>query len=314
MLYIFSNELDVSTQNLTLWLRRLEKEFYVIYTEKKLTELCLKLSSEKHILSLKVEDDHLEIDLEKDRFFYRRGKFTLNVTLDHFQQDWIGNFLRNEKATIQQFLDIVFLKYSKIETKQELNKLNVLKLASDTGLQIPNTLVATSKKELLKFYEENSKRIIIKPLYEGLNIRYKTGFLKTYTSKLSIDDINQLPEQFFPVLTQMEINKYLEVRSFYLKEDIYSMAIFSQQNKMTSTDFRNYDQKRPLKTSIFQLPSDIEEKIRVIFQKLDIDTGSVDLCFSKDKQFYFLEINPVGQYGMLDLCNYHLDKKIAEII
>ena len=39
------------------------------------------------------------------------------------------------------------------------------------------------------------------------------------------------------------------------------------------------------------------------------------LPLNKNDNYYFLEINPVGQYGMVaDPCNYELDKLIAKYL
>lgn len=42
---------------------------------------------------------------------------------------------------------------------------------------------------------------------------------------------------------------------------------------------------------------------------LNINMGSVDLLKASDGDIYFLEINPVGQFGLVsNFCNYHLEK------
>jgi D-alanine-D-alanine ligase-like ATP-grasp enzyme len=44
----------------------------------------------------------------------------------------------------------------------------------------------------------------------------------------------------------------------------------------------------------------------------NLDCGSIDLIYSTDEKYYFLEVNPVGQFGMVSYpCNYQLEKKIA---
>ena len=47
-------------------------------------------------------------------------------------------------------------------------------------------------------------------------------------------------------------------------------------------------------------------------QKLDLETGSIDLIKSTNGEYYFLEINPNGQFGMTSYpCNYNLEEKVA---
>ena len=47
--------------------------------------------------------------------------------------------------------------------------------------------------------------------------------------------------------------------------------------------------------------------------RLELRTGSIDLIYTTDGQYIFLEVNPAGQYGYnSDVTNYMLDKKLAE--
>jgi glutathione synthase/RimK-type ligase-like ATP-grasp enzyme len=46
-------------------------------------------------------------------------------------------------------------------------------------------------------------------------------------------------------------------------------------------------------------------------QALDLNSGSLDFIKAAD-QFYFLEINAIGQFlGLSDACNYGLEREIA---
>ena len=45
---------------------------------------------------------------------------------------------------------------------------------------------------------------------------------------------------------------------------------------------------------------------------LHLETGSLDLVKTIDGRLVFLEVNPVGQFGMVSIpCNYHLERNIA---
>ena len=49
--------------------------------------------------------------------------------------------------------------------------------------------------------------------------------------------------------------------------------------------------------------------------KLDLISGSLDFILDIEGDFVFLEVNPVGQFGMVDFpCNYGLHRKIAEYL
>lgn len=198
--------------------------------------------------------------------------------------------------------------------EDDLNKLNVLLLAQKSGLKIPYTEVLTDKqsvKELLRKHPE----LIVKPLSECMMLEDADGgHYKMLTKPVSERNIHSIPETFFPSLVQERINKKFEVRVFYLAGSFYAMAIFSQENKRTASDFRNYDSKRPNRTVRYQLPDEIESRLKCLMKELKFETGSIDLMVDTEGSYYFLEINPEGQFGMVSYpCNYHLEREMAQL-
>lgn len=119
----------------------------------------------------------------------------------------------------------------------------------------------------------------------------------------------------FSFVISKKIDKLFEVRVFYLAGEFYSMAIFSQEDTQTETDFRNYNLTDPNRTVPFILPDKIRQKLSLLMNKLDLNSGSIDIIVSKELKFYFLEINPIGQFGMVSYpCNYYLEKSFANIL
>lgn len=93
------------------------------------------------------------------------------------------------------------------------------------------------------------------------------------------------------------------------------MAIFSQSNSKTCIDFRKYDAKLPNRYIPYKLPDEIECALKKVMDCLKLNTGSIDLMVDENNKYYFLEINPVGQFGMVsEPCNYLLEKRIAEFL
>jgi glutathione synthase/RimK-type ligase-like ATP-grasp enzyme len=132
-----------------------------------------------------------------------------------------------------------------------------------------------------------------------------------YTSEARIDT-KEVEEFFFPTLFQEMIDKDVEIRTFVIEKKIYSMAIFSQLDRQTQVDFRRYNHNKMNRMVPFKLPTNLEVKIINFMQSINLNTGSIDFIKGKDGNYYFLEINPTGQYGFLSaMCNYNLDEVIA---
>lgn len=195
-----------------------------------------------------------------------------------------------------------------------VDKINVLLMASKVGLNVPESIICNSKKNLVEFKEKYSA-IISKPLSEAMSFM---GENYDYFSKTAIVDdkiILNLGDTFFPSLFQEYIEKEVEIRSFYIDNSFFSMAIFSQLDDKTKLDFRNYNEENPNRNVPFKLPHEVENKLRNLFEQLDLNTGSIDLILTPKNDFVFLEINPVGQFGMTSYpCNYYLEKKIAKYL
>ncbi|HEX4961026.1 MAG TPA: grasp-with-spasm system ATP-grasp peptide maturase [Thermoanaerobaculia bacterium] len=193
------------------------------------------------------------------------------------------------------------------------DKLRTLKLAASVGLSTPHTLVTTSRKRLLQFAHHHP--LITKAI--GDVDFFQIGFTAhlMYTQELSADLLDALPEKFFPSLFQEKLEKRYELRIFYLAGNCYTSAIFSQSDPKTSIDFRKYNHKKPNRVVPYKLEADMEDKIRHLMDLLELETGSLDLIKTIDGRLVFLEVNPIGQFGMVSSpCNYHLEHRVAEFL
>lgn len=182
------------------------------------------------------------------------------------------------------------------------NKIDILNLAVEVGLKIPDTIIANN------FDRIRTNDYITKPLDNGTSFIHDN---RKYTIFTTI--ISKINRKFIPSLIQEKIEKKYEIRTFYLDGECYSMAIFSQNDKQTQVDFRQYNYSKPNRNIPYKLPLEIEEKLKKLMDGLQLKTGSIDIIKGIDGEYYFLEVNPVGQFGMTSKpCNYNLEKKIYE--
>lgn len=193
-------------------------------------------------------------------------------------------------------------------------KFHQLLLASKCGLNVPATYVANSKEQLLNFMSHYAS-IIVKPIQDVESIELDGNRYFQYTKVLHQEDISRLNNTFFPGIFQKEIKKNLEIRTFFIDGRFYSMAICSAFDKQTKMDFRRYNDSYPNRIVPYQLPSDIEKKIVIFMKEMNLNCGSIDLILDNCGNYYFLEVNPVGQFGMVSYpCNYYLERIIANFL
>jgi hypothetical protein len=194
-----------------------------------------------------------------------------------------------------------------------VDKLKLSDYARKCGLLVPETYIISKRDDLLDLFESGKKYIT-----KGISDTYKyysdaTYDLSAQTSIVHKEDIlKAADETFFPSFIQEFIPKYIDLRIFYLKKKFYSMAIFSQLDEQTKTDFRNYNHSKMNRMVPFNLPSLIQKKLTRLLNMFELDTCSVDFCIGLDEKYYLLDINPVGQYGFVSHnCNYYLDREFA---
>lgn len=193
-------------------------------------------------------------------------------------------------------------------------KLDQLRVAKLVGLLTPTTYIITSKDALSKAVTDGTK-LINKPIQQVSIIKYKESCYLQYTKSIGKDEFKLLSESFFPALFQKCIEKNLELRVFYLDGRFYCMAICSTFDRQTADDFRRYNDKYPNRNVPYKLPVEIEEKLRLFMNRMCLNSGSIDVILDNHGDYYFLEVNPVGQFGMVSYpCNYYLERDMARYL
>ena len=193
-----------------------------------------------------------------------------------------------------------------------LNKFVVLNIAQRLGLTVPETIVCHNKQSLLAFLQQK-KKVITKDVENSIFVKIGSFHYSTFTTQLDESNIDKIPDYFSLSTFQELVEKQYEIRIFFFFGKFYSMAIFSQQDEKTSVDFRRYNMQNPNRNVPYKLPTEIESKLLQLMEKCQLETASIDMIRSKQGEYIFLEINPVGQFSMVSRpCNYYLESIIAQ--
>ena len=249
--------------------------------------------------------------------WFRRGRIKVKYSYDESPNDKnLQRYHFRVKNEIENFVNYAI--FTKVRTlgnpfKTDLNKLMVNDLAEKIGFNIPKSLLTDRIEDINTFIENNKEQKIISKLLIPLHLKEngkKLDFL-THTVDMKKLKSNNFTTSFF----QSQIEKVYEIRSFFLNGKLYSKAIFSQNDQQTKVDYRNYNLTKPNREVPYNLPNSLRLKIIELMSELSLNTGSIDLIFSKDKKYYFLEVNPIGQFSDLSFsCNYNLENKIVEYL
>lgn len=324
MICIFSNSIDQSTTDVIRWLHYLgEDDVIRINHDDPNPGNAVKIDVQEGVFSFLINDRQIHLK-DIDAVWYRKGKHWLcdqfyRVTLDGYSKftSYLNSRLQSEESKLAEYVHYIIentVPAIGSSTKGNLNKLLVLSAAKEIGLLIPDFYITNYKegiKNVFKHYPDLITKSISDGLYLFENTESETSYL-TYTEKVIEASIELLPVRISPSLLQKNIAKKFELRVFFLEGVCYSMAIFSQSDDQTKIDFRKYNDEKPNRFVPYILPYETDKKIKQLFKKLNLNTGSADLLVDKNENIYFLEINSVGQFNMVSgPCNYFLEKQIA---
>lgn len=308
LLLVLSN--DFTVHEILNWLNYMKKKYIVINELNYITDTKILIDGE---ICLTLRDGNSFKLSDINSVFIRRGRFWFKNNLPYLyveEKDLdkkdknkidtdIAKFIKNELKTLEQYLMRVIkdkITYIGDYNEGENNKLTTLRIANQVGLKIPKTFITCNKKNV-----GISEKLITKAIKEGFNITVGDTMFKLKTH-LVLDKL--VPQEFSPSLFQDKIDKKFELRIFFVKNKFYSMAIFSQQNQRTQIDFRNYDYNKPTKTSPYKLPPYLQSKLKRLMKVLDLTSGSIDMIYTTNNEYVFLEVNPTGQFGMVsNPCN-----------
>jgi ATP-GRASP peptide maturase of grasp-with-spasm system len=309
MVLILSSSHDSSTTSVIEWLENLGLKWIRINSEDKI--YLDFLGSE---IKFTTNENVSFLMSEIKSFWYRRG--FLNI--GNFKISDISQFQSFQYIELKKITEFIFFKLQKIKNVNtieniDVNKLVVSSIARDLGINTPQDYLFTKKKDLACFLVNGNSEYITKSISGDGIQNFDTFSIFNYTKKIFIKDVKS--DVFFPSLIQNYIQKKYELRVFYLNGKFYSMAIFSQKDDKTKIDFRNYNKKRPNRSVPFKLPNVIEVKLDLLMRKLNLNSGSIDIVVTNSNEYVFLEVNPIGQFGMTSYpCNYNLEFLIANAL
>jgi ATP-GRASP peptide maturase of grasp-with-spasm system len=306
--------MDTTTQKVEKWLTFFKKPYIIINEENRIECFKIEISDELKSKSW-ILINGKKIDLDSIRSSWLRKRIEPLAEPDGILKSKFGLQLRDEVVKINDYLFSFFSLRGGIGFKQpnDVNKLIVLEQAQKLGFIIPKTYLIKSDRQS-EIDLDFRQSLISKPIGMGILSVDKNEMVCSRTFRVNEEDyINS--EIMFGHLIQLEIEKFIELRVFFFKDRFWAMAIFSQNDEQTKLDFRNYNLKKPNRMVPFLLPSSLLKKLKHLSFSLGLQTGSYDLIIDKTFNYYFLEVNPFGQFGFLSqLCNYQIEREIAKIL
>lgn len=305
---IISNKLDYSTDLICYNLS--EKNLsYLRINRDQFTEFEIKVDIDKLIMDVKLKNQCFQISNETLKSIYFRApvfyrtmnrKYTLEEQV--YRSQW-GSFIRN--LTI---FDKPRWINNPVDTYRAESKLYQLKIAKECNLDIPKTIVSNFISEDI----ERNRKYIIKSIDTAYFITDDEEMF-TYSSLLDGNELMDSNLNLAPIFIQEYIFPKIDIRVTVVGKDIYAVKILDKNKEGIKYDWRK-SKKDLLIYETFKLPNSIEEKILKMMKIFNLNFAGIDLILS-DTTYYFIEINPTGEWGWLaSTSKISIDKSIVKLL
>lgn len=171
-----------------------------------------------------------------------------------------------------------------------------LVLASELGFELPPTLITNSPGDFLEFYRAHGGQVISKlPSAVFHKEIFGADFMR-FTELVSHRDVGYAHSiRYSPMIFQAYVEKKFELRVTVVGERVFAAEIHSQATNHTRHDWRKYDHAST-PHRVHELPQPLADRCVALVKRLGLCYGTIDLVFTPDDRYVFLEINPNGQF------------------
>ncbi len=284
---------------------------FTIITENLLRDYKINFSSEDLIYT--ISDDKRIIELDPSWNIWNRRimlsdrnkgmpKDLQDLVIDECEKTWDGLLMAHKGKVVDRPQNHFYAN----------NKLNQIKFALEMGMHVPDTIVTTNPSRLRDFYEKHSGNICFK-LQKGAVIRTSEGNKVVYTNKVTKEQMqNASLVSSHPSLFQEYIDKDFEVRIISTDKTTTGIAIHSQDSEISKIDYRRYDLEN-VSYNFVEIPDNVKDFCSNMLTHYGLHFGAFDFIYSKDRNYFFLELNPNGQWLWLEeQSGYNLTKEVAD--
>jgi glutathione synthase/RimK-type ligase-like ATP-grasp enzyme len=179
----------------------------------------------------------------------------------------------------------------------EQSKTFQLEVASSCGFTCPATLVSNSPAKIKAFFSSH-REVIFKPL-RFASWESERGVATNYTTSVTLED---LPSEEIlrsaPGIFQEKIAKRYELRVTVMGRWVVAAQLDSQSIDACTTDWRVPGHSVPVQE--IALPQAIQEQCLALMSGLGLAFGCLDLIYTPDGEYVFLEVNQQGQFLWLE--------------
>jgi hypothetical protein len=216
-------------------------------------------------------------------------------------REWMENEVRSAwGGTLGAWPDIRWMNHP-LAVSGASYKPEQLGRAYKIGLSVPHTLLTTDPGEAAAFCDQHAGAVVVKPVGHG-EIRGDdpTTWQLVFTNRHAAPTDEQLASvAACPTLFQQAIEKDVDVRVTIAGDELFAVALHSQERTVSTIDCRR-DNMSGMRYSAASLPTVVAEQLLALTRSYGLLYAAIDLVRDQHDRYWFLEINPSGQWAWLE--------------
>lgn len=299
MILILSNKWDLTVDFVVAELRKRRHPFLRLNTEDLATGVATVRLPAFRILASKDDTIHDLTDAISVIWNRRPGKPFDDVRPQDrpslSTQKFVSDQWYSWLEVLQLVPDVFWINHPRDNDAME-SKIRQLQLAKLHGFQIPETVVTNDHKEAMALLRASANGLVAKALYAPLIEEADQDYF-VFTSRLEdIPEDADAEMRQAPVIFQHALLPKTDYRVTVVGNRVFPVRITLGANVAVEIDWRIV--KDDISFTACELPDSLVDLCKSYVQKNSLVFGAIDLV-EHQGQFYFLEINPNGEWGWL---------------
>ncbi|XXF80840.1 MvdC family ATP-grasp ribosomal peptide maturase [Myxococcaceae bacterium GXIMD 01537] len=220
------------------------------------------------------------------------------------EEPWRTGCARESQAAVMGFLDALEAGGSRFVNPLDAgfsagSKPRQLRQAQALGLDVPRTLVTNDAGRVRAFFDEVGGRVVVKML-TALSQSMDASGAFLYTRALEAADLEELDGlSYSPMVFQERVDKAYELRVAVVGGRCFVGAMDASGSVAGQVDWRRA-RRDECQWRAGTLPAEVAARLVRLVEALGLVYGAADFIVTPEGRHVFLELNPGGEWGMLE--------------
>ena len=305
---LLASKFDLACDYVVAHLRRRRASYFRLNTEDFDRFAITAFPVEPSVLLL---NESLEVHLSQPKLkaiYFRRGVYPREAYTTHDSPD--EQLIRTQRSAFMRsfmvFDSCQWMNHPAATYKAE-HKAVQLATAKRIGFSLPRTAI-TNHPSGISAVAQGEQIVAIKGL-DTVLVRNDEIETFGYTTLIETKAAEQAHLSSAPLVAQQALTDKLDLRVTVVGDKTFCASV-TRQGESIPGDWRLA--KEGAEFQRYELPEEIVTKCLQLTQSLGLVFGAIDLAV-QDGTFYFLEINPTGEWAWLvDSSNLSIDRAIAD--